>query len=113
MRFVLSSFGPEQNRCVLLLRRRTKPKQILLSVTELPWQQVSTLTLFLLALGALLPFGGLRAIDVVGAAAVAVFALSTFQFALFFRSHQVNDFFRIILQLRTAANVTRCLRLAR
>jgi hypothetical protein len=64
MRFVLSSFGPEQNRCVLLLRRRTKPKQILLSVTELPWQQASALTLFLLALGALLPFGGLRAIDV-------------------------------------------------
>ena len=37
---------------------------VLRGVTELPWQQVSALTVFLLALGALLRFGGLRAIDV-------------------------------------------------
>ena len=37
---------------------------VLRGVTELPWQQVSSLTVFLLALGALLRFGGLRAIDV-------------------------------------------------
>jgi uncharacterized membrane protein (DUF373 family) len=36
---------------------------ILRGVTELPWQQVSALAIFLLALGALLRFGDLRAID--------------------------------------------------
>ena len=36
---------------------------VLLGVTELSWQQVITLTAFLLALGALLRFGDLRAIS--------------------------------------------------
>ena len=34
----------------------------------------------------------LAAVGVIGC--IAVFALSAFQFALFFRSHQVNNFFR-------------------
>jgi uncharacterized membrane protein (DUF373 family) len=33
---------------------------VLRGVTDLPWQQVSALTLFVLALGALLRFGDLR-----------------------------------------------------
>ena len=36
---------------------------VLRGVTDLPWQQVSALTVFLLALGALLRFGDLRTID--------------------------------------------------
>ena len=36
---------------------------VLRGVTELPWQQVFALTVFLLALGALLRFGDLRAIE--------------------------------------------------
>jgi hypothetical protein len=36
---------------------------VLRGVTELPWQQVVALTGFLLALGALLRFGDLRAIE--------------------------------------------------
>jgi len=43
--------------------QRTAPlvrEIVLRGVTDLPWQQVSALTMFVLALGALLRFGDLR-----------------------------------------------------